>query len=99
MRTKKQRIAAFLILIMIVLVALSGLLCVTVKECHDCVGDSCSVCCTVQRFEGLCHGSEAPKKAAAVFIPILTVSVVIFMLYKCFETRASLVSLKVKLSN
>ena len=99
LKAKRQGIAAFFILVVFVLAALNGILFVTEESNHDCIGEGCSVCCTIQHLEELFHSGKTPEKPAAIPAFAFCSSVVIFTLYKCFETKRSLVSLKVKLSD
>ncbi len=51
MHTKKQRIMAFLTLLTFVVITLFSVLFIVKEANHDCSGENCSICVSVQRAE------------------------------------------------
>lgn len=98
--TKKNRVLAILLAVFVLFVMLVSTLCVAEKADHDCTGDvSCPICQEIFVCERTLHNLSS---AAVVMVSVFAaVSFAILGVMYCVHAviSATLVSLKVKLSN
>lgn len=97
--TKKKRLIATLLTVMVIFVVLFSSLFIVENANHDCIGDDCSICYVISVCKNVLK-----TIGLALAVAILTAFVGTFMLFLPSLTERvagsiSLVTLKVKLSN
>lgn len=97
--TKKNRVLAVVLAAAFLFVMLSSVLFIALEADHDCIGESCSICCRLSACE-----NTLKSVGQAVFVLILAALTLqpALLLFSCAKEhfcRASLITLKVKLSN
>ena len=96
---KHRKITGMLIAAILVLAMLCPFIFITVEANHDCVGKNCSICQQITACENLIQnlGNAGVVAAAAIATGYLLCCCI--TMKQETESRLTLVSLKVKLSN
>lgn len=96
---KQKKTLAMMLAILLSVIMFSSVLFISVEASHDCIGDSCLICCQIQNCENLLKNLTVAGDTAclilAVFFAVCTVCAGAFA--PIFHI--TLVNLKVKLSN
>lgn len=97
--TKKKRLIATLLTVMVIFVVLFSSLFIVENANHDCIGDDCPICYEIS----VCENTLKAVAYAFVYVGIAALFAVFTFLSpfpkKNSNNSTSLVSLKVKLSN
>lgn len=105
-RKKRNRIAALLLAVTILVIMLYSAFFVAAEADHDCVGEGCPICYQVDACQNTLKSLSLAVCVTAVAVCVTAVAVAFtYILCRCislctdYAQRDTLVSLKVKLSN
>ena len=91
-------IAIFMAIFFIAFISYANIMVQTYKHCHECTGEHCPICATIQAAESLLNNLGYVKASIGIFVSLCFLYSIISVTKDNFQST-TLVALKVRMDN